>query len=165
MTSDGSADMAVTIPVPIRFRLPAGWRSVDPRRAGAPGAAFVAVHEPSRSGRVANITIGEQERSDSTALSDIADAALGHLVRRSDRVSLIHHKEYGSTEVPAIAQVTGLSVGNEQLVQYQVFLALTGHRRRVVIEAALTATPERFTPLVRGFGEFVTTIRLDRRAA
>ncbi|HVV21558.1 MAG TPA: hypothetical protein VHF06_19140 [Pseudonocardiaceae bacterium] len=149
--------MAVTIPMPIRFQLPDGWQPVDPRRSGAPGAAFAAVHEPSRNGRVASITLGE--RTTGTSLADMADAALGKLVRLGTGVSLTHRQEYDS----AVAQVATLSVGGEKLVQYQVFLALDGDHR-IVLETALTATPEQFGQVAKGFGEFVSTIRLDEPA-
>lgn len=172
MTSDGSADMRATIPVPIQFRLPDGWQPVDPVKAGAPGAAFVAVHPASRNGRVANITLAEEHRSSGGTLSDIADQALGRLVRVGHGVSLVRRRTYGSDEVPAIAQLATLSVARDgatqQLVQYQVFLALVDERnpdRRVIVETALTATPEQFDQVIDGFGEFVATIRLDQRRA
>lgn len=162
--------MRVTVPVPIQFTLPDGWQAVDPERAGAPGAAFVAVHPATRNGRVANITVGEKERSDNTTLEQIADEALGRLVRVGHGVSLARRTNYGSEQAPAIAQLATLSVVKDgvaqQLVQYQVFMALVvaeNPYRRVILEAALTATPEQFDQVVDGFGEFVATIRLDRK--
>lgn len=161
--------MRVTVPVPIQFELPDGWQAVDPDRAGAPGAAFVAVHPATRNGRVANITVGENDRSDNTTLDQIADEALGRLVRVGHGVSLSRRTGYGSDAAPAIAQVATLSVVKDgvaqRLVQYQVFMALVDMAnpyRRVILEATLTATPEQFDQVVGGFGEFVATIRLDQ---
>jgi hypothetical protein len=157
-------NMTVTISVPVTFRLPDGWQAVDPEQSGVPGVAFAAIL-PSESGPVPSITLGERERSDATTLDDIADEGLGRLVRIGRRVSLVHRTGYGAGQVPGLAQLAAFTVRadglDQPLVQYQVFLALAGGLRRVLIETALTATPQQYERAGKDFGTFVSTIRLD----
>jgi hypothetical protein len=154
--------MTTMISVPVTFRLAAGWEPADPAASGAPNAAFVAVHPASRSeGVTANLTLSELERPAGTPLDDVADEALGRLVRFGREVTLVRRETYGTAAAPAIAQLVTLIVplGDvpRRMTQYQVFLALGD----VVFEVVLTAAPEQFQTASAGFGEFVGSIRLD----
>lgn len=159
-----------TIAVPVRFTLPQGWRPVDPNEAGAPGATFVAVHTASRGDLTANITVGQATQPDQRDLSDIADESLGRLAELGTDVTLARRTTHDSAAAPGLSQLVTFSVptdgGSRKLVQYQVFLALVDTvdpSRRMVVEAALTVTPEEFDDLATEFGDFVSSIRLDSR--
>jgi hypothetical protein len=160
--------MTTSISMPVRFDLPEGWQPADPAKSGAPAAAFVAVHPDAHDGLTANITLGEKDRSDQTSLDDVADEALGRLLRLGRDVVLVRRTNYGSVESPAIAQLATLTIilagKPREMTQYQVFLAMVGTGavpRRLILEAALTATPEQFEKVVGDFGKFVSSLKLD----
>lgn len=158
--------------VPVSLTLPEGWRPVDPSEAGAPGAAFVAVYSASSGDLTANITVGQANQPGDRGLPDIADESLGRLAGLGRDVTLTRRTTHDSAEVPGLSQLVTFSVTTDgsvrKLVQYQVFLALVDAEnpsRRMVIEAALTVTPQEFDNVATDFGDFVSSIRPDRREA
>ncbi|MCZ2524128.1 hypothetical protein GQS52_01470 [Streptomyces sp. SCUT-3] len=164
--------MPTTLPVPIEFELPEGWRAAPPDDVGAPGAAFVALHPLPDDGFTANITIDGEYRPDGATLSEIADASVERLRRASMSVVVTGHREVGSADAPGFTQtlaVSGIVGGvHRDLVQSQVYLSLldvADPRKRVVIRLVLTATASQHPSVLDDFQEFVRTVRPDDGAA
>ncbi|OQO94867.1 hypothetical protein B1813_01990 [Saccharomonospora piscinae] len=158
--------MATTIPVPIQFSLPDGWRSVDPDELGTPEAAFVALRPGSRGeGFTPNITISGDLRPSDVPLSTIAEESVERLRRGSTEVSLGRTTEGGTTENPVRTQAVRVEVElagqRRYLVQYQVFMAFANAadpRTRPVLRVVLTSTMEQFPEVVDDFQAFLDTI-------
>lgn len=160
--------MATTLPVPIAFELPEGWRAASPDAAGAPGAAFVAVHPRPDAGFTANITVDGEYRPDAATLSEIADASVERMRRAVGSVEVTTRRETGSAEAPGLTQTLALSAVVKgaylDLVQAQAYLSLldvTDPARRVVIRLVLTATAAQFPEVLEDFQDFVRTVRPD----
>lgn len=158
--------MASSIPVPVEFQLPDGWKQAPPDEVGAPGAAFVALRPPAEQGFTPNITISGGHRADDATLDTIADESLQRLAHACDDAALIERTPVGSVQAPGLTQLVRLHPGTEQtpreLVQSQVYLALLDvddPHRRVVLEVVLTATPDQLAGVVEDFQDFVGTVR------
>ncbi|GGZ02461.1 hypothetical protein [Streptomyces poonensis] len=164
--------MPTTLPVPIQFELPEGWRAEPPDAAGAPGAAFVARYPQSDAGFTANITIDGEYRPDAAALSDIAHESVERLRKAVTSVEVTGGHEIGSEGAPGLTQTLAVSavVGgvSRDLVQSQVYLSMldvADPRKRAVIRLVLTATTSQFPYVLRDFQDFVRTVRPDTAAA
>ena len=160
--------MGASLPVPIEFSLPPGWRSVPPDAVGTPNAAFVALHSASsQQGFTANITITGETHEDDVTLTEIGDAAVERLRAQGARdVTLGRRNETGTAEDPGLTQAVKLNVdlrGRPQdLIQFQVFLAMRDRRdprRRAVLHVILSALPEQFPTVIGDFEQFLSTIR------
>lgn len=159
--------MATSLPVPIEFRLPSGWKAISPDKAGAPGSAFVAVHSATdEPGFTTNITIDGEHRPDVTELTAVADESIERLHQVSTSVSLSQRTEFGSEDARGLTQVLRVTTsgdgGRLELVQCQVYLLMSDVNRpaeRAVIRLALTATDENFNSVVADFQEFVGSVR------
>ncbi|MER6028707.1 hypothetical protein [Streptomyces sp. NPDC001851] len=163
--------MASTLPVPIEFRLPDGWRPAPPEEIGAPEAAFVALHPQPDAGFTANITVDGEFRP-GAALSELADESVQRLQGVADSVVVVSRREVGSEAAPALTQRLTFSavVGGARrgLVQSQVYLALLDAEdpsKRAVIRAYLTATAAQHDAVLADFQEFIRTVRPDAGAA
>lgn len=163
--------MPSTLPVPIQFQLPEGWRAEPPDAAGAPGAAFVARLPHPDHGFTANITIDGQYRPDAAVLSEIAQESVERLRQTVTSVEVTGHREFGSADAPGFAQTLAVSavVGvSRDLVQSQVYLSMpdvTDPRKRAVIRLVLTATASQFPFVLSDFQDFLRTVRPDATAA
>jgi hypothetical protein len=167
--------VATTLPAPIEFRLPEGWRPAPPDDVGAPGAAFVGLHPDPDNGFTANITVageGHTGEGDTGAVSlpELADASIRTLRDTGAEVSLADRSEVGSADSPGLTQT--LTVRAEvngtprDLVQSQVYLSMVDtddHSRSVVIRLVLTASAEQFEAVLPDFQYFVWTVRPDAR--
>ncbi|MBA8822764.1 hypothetical protein FHX42_000093 [Saccharopolyspora lacisalsi] len=161
--------MAGTLPIPIRFRVPAGWQDADPDEAGAPNAAFVAVHPGSQQpGSLASITLDGDYRPDPATLSDIADESVGALGQVARAVEVTQRSEFGTSESPGVGQVLSFSVvvgeSERELFQCQIYLSMVDTEdpeQRVVVRLVLTANPEQFQILLDDFQAFVASVRAD----
>lgn len=158
--------MATTLPVPIEFRLPEGWRPLPPDQAGAPGAAFVAVHPQPDAGFTTNLTIDGEYRPDATPLSEFADQSVRHLGTMAEAVKVAARQDLGTEEAPGLTQTLTFStaVGDERrdLVQSQVYLSMLDAddpHRRAVIRLVLTTTAAQFEDVLPDFQSFVGTVR------
>ncbi|HKS43994.1 MAG TPA: hypothetical protein VJT49_02555 [Amycolatopsis sp.] len=158
--------MATTIPVPIEFSLPEGWRAVPPDAVNAGEAGFVALHPPALKGFTPNITIGGELHDRGVTLSQLADEALERLRRGAPDVRPGRRNEVGSVGGPGLTQAVRLSLllnnQPEQLVQLQVFLGMrdTGDESRyAVLQIVLSALAEQFDQVVGDFQKFLSTIR------
>lgn len=158
--------MVATLPVPIQFSLPEGWRSVPPDEVNAAEAAFVALRPPPVGGFTANITISGEVREDEVPLPRIADEAVEKLRAGARDVELGRRNDVGSAANPGLTQAVRMTVGLHgtptEIGQFQVFLAMrdTEHKdRRVVLHIVLSALPEQFDNLLAEFQQFVSTIR------
>jgi hypothetical protein len=157
-----------TLPVPIEFSLPEGWRSVPPDQVDTPEAAFVALHTGLvGSGFTPNITITGEVVGDDVPLTVIADQAVERL-RATDpgEVRLGRRSEVGSAENPGLTQAvkltTNLRGGLGELVQFQVFLGMADRRqpgRRAVLHIVLTSLLEQFPQVINDFQQFIATIQ------
>jgi hypothetical protein len=164
--------MPTTLPVPIEFELPEGWRAASPDEAGAPGAAFLALHPQPDAGFTANITIDGEYRPDAATLPDMAHESVERLRRAGTAVEVMGHREIGSADAPGLTQTLAVSavVGGvpRDLVQSQVYLSMldiADPRKRVVIRLVLTATAAQHPEVVDDFQDFVRTVRPDTGAA
>ncbi|MEU6596896.1 hypothetical protein [Streptomyces flaveolus] len=159
--------MASTLPVPIEFRLPEGWRPALPDEVGAPEAAFVALHSGPDAGFTANITIDGESRP-GAALSELADESVQRLRAVAESVAMVSRREAGSEAAPALTQKLTFSAlvrgVRRDLAQSQVYLGLLDtrdQRKQVVIRAYLTATAEQHDAVLADFQAFVRTVRPD----
>lgn len=158
--------MAATIPVPIEFSLPEGWRSVSPDQAGAPEAAFVALRPPASQGFTANITMSGELYTDQVSLTQLADEAVDRLRAGAREVQLGRRSEVGSAANPGLTQAVRLSVllngAPADIVQFQVFLTMRDTRdprRLAVLHVVLSALPDQFAGVIEDFQKFIATIR------
>lgn len=163
--------MSTTLPVPIEFDLPEGWRAAPPDEVGAPGAAFVAVHLPSDGGFTANVTIDGEYRPDTATLADIADESVKHLGEAGVAAAVTGRRETGSVDAPGLTQTLTFSavVGEmtRDLVQSQVYLSMldvADPRKRAVIRLVLTSTASQHPAVLDDFRDFVRTVRPGRGA-
>ncbi|MCQ4206847.1 MULTISPECIES: DUF1795 domain-containing protein [Streptomyces] len=164
--------MSTTLPVPITFKLPEGWQAAAPDAAGAPGAAFVAVHPFPDSGFTANITIDGEYRPDTATLAQIADESVERLRAAVTDVHVVDRQEVGSPGSPGLTQtleISALAGGvTRELVQSQVYLAMLDEAdasKRAVTRLVLTATAAQFPAVVGDFQEFMSTVRPDTDVA
>ncbi|WP_326610702.1 hypothetical protein OIE62_26290 [Streptomyces scopuliridis] len=164
--------MPTTLPVPIEFELPEGWRAAPPDEVGAPGAAFVALHPRPDAGFTANITIDGEYRPDAATLPEIAQESVERLSQATASVVVAGRREVGSADAPGFTQTLAVSavVGGvpQDLVQSQVYLSMldvADPRKRAVIRLVLTATASQHPSVVEDFQDFVRTVRPDTGAA
>jgi hypothetical protein len=159
--------VTTTIPVPIEFSLPEGWRSVPPDEVGTPDAAFVALN-PAAAGKgfTPNITLTGEVRGEDVALTEVADEALERLRAGGAEVKLGRRNEVGSPENPGLTQAVQLSLTLKgqpaKMVQFQVFLGMRDQadpNRRAVLHIVLTSLQEQFEDVIGDFQKFVATIR------
>jgi len=158
--------VVATIPVPIQFSLPEGWRSVPPDLLDAAESAFVALRPPGVKGFTPNITVSGDLQDPAVPLAQLADAAVERLRRGAPDAELGTRKESGSDRGPGLTQAVRMTLllNNlpEQLVQLQVFLGITDTRdpnRYAVLEIVLSALAEQFQEVVGDFQKFLSTIR------
>ncbi|MFE7748537.1 hypothetical protein [Streptomyces sp. NPDC057428] len=164
--------MTTTLPVPIAFELPDGWRATPPDGVGAPGSAFVALHPHPDEGFTANITIDGEFRPDEATLPEIADESVENLRRSAASVAVVERREVGSADAPGLTQTLALSAvaggSLRDLVQSQVYLSLldvTDPSKRAVIRLILTVTASQHLAVLEDFRDFVRTVRPDADAA
>jgi hypothetical protein len=157
--------MVATLPVPIEFRLPEGWRSAPPDELGAPGSAFVAVYPRADRGFTANITIDGAEALGGS-LAELADASVDSLRASAARVTVTDRCSIGSAESPALTQTLGLRTEVNgllrDLVQVQVYLALGAApvpSGPALVRLVLTVTAEEFAVVLADFQYLVWTLR------
>jgi hypothetical protein len=160
--------MPTTLPVPIAFELPEGWRAAPPDDVGAPGAAFVALHPRPDDGFTANITIDGEYRPDEATLPEIAHASAERLRQAATSVAVTGRREVGTADAPGFTQtlaVTAVAGGaRRDLVQSQVYLSVLDGarpRRRAVIRLVLTVTASQHPAVVGDFQDFVRSVRPD----
>lgn len=159
-------NVPTTIPVPIKFSLPEGWRSVDPDEVNAGQAAFVAVLPPGSKGFTPNITISGELRNASVPLTRLADDAVERLRRGAPDAELGKRKETdgGRGLTQAVRMTLELNGRREQLVQLQVFLGMrdtSNAERYAVLEIVLSALAEQYPDVVGDFQQFLSTIVPD----
>lgn len=161
--------MVTTLPIPIEFSLPAGWRAAPPDEVGAPQAAFVALHPRPDNGFNANITISGEVRADAATLESMADDSVERVKGFAANVAVSKRKAVGTEEVPGFAQSVSMTVEIEgrvrDLVQRQLFMAFTDiddPRRRAVLQLALTTTPAQLDEATTDFHAFIATVQPDR---
>lgn len=160
--------MPTTLPVPIEFELPEGWRAAPPDDVGAPGAAFVALHPRPDDGFTANITVDGEYRPDEATLPEIAHASVQRLGEAATSVAVTARREVGTADAPGFTQtlaVTAVAGGaRRDLVQSQVYLSVLDGacpHRRAVIRLVLTATASQHAAVVGDFQDFVRSVRPD----
>ncbi|MEV6056440.1 hypothetical protein [Streptomyces sp. NPDC052107] len=158
--------MSTTLPIPIQFDVPEGWRSAPADEVGAPGAAFVAVHLPSDAGFTANITLDGEYRPDAATLPEIADESVGLMGDAVTSVMVTERRETGSVDAPGLAQTLAFSVDaggqSRDLMQSQVYLSvldIDDPHKRVVIRLVLTSTASQHPDLLTDFRDLVRTVR------
>jgi hypothetical protein len=166
------ATVATTLPTPIEFRLPEGWRPAPPDEVGVPGVAFVALHPHPDAGFTANITIdGEVDTASLASLASLADASIDTLREGGADVTLADRSEVGAGDAPGLTQTLTLraEVNGEprELVQSQVYLSMldaAAPEHRAVVRLVLTASAAQFQAVLPDFQWFVWTVRPDTGA-
>ncbi|MEU0048636.1 hypothetical protein [Streptomyces sp. NPDC006309] len=158
--------MSTKLPIPIRFDVPHGWRAAPPDEAGAPGAAFVAIHPPSDAGFTANITVDGEYRPDTATLPEIADESVALMGESVTSLTVTDRRETGSADAPGLTQTLTFSVvagrHSHELVQSQVYFSMLDvddPHRRVVIRLVLTSTASQHPALLDDFRDLVRTVR------
>ncbi|MGH3757634.1 hypothetical protein [Actinophytocola sp.] len=159
--------MSTRLPIPITFRLPEGWSAVDPDRAGAPRAAFVAIHpqdDETARGFTPNITIAAQPKRPESSLAEVAEASVRALARGAS-VSVTHRTEFGSTAAPGLTQRLHLTTTaggvRRGLVQVHFFVTLrdaTDAAKQALLKIVLTSTEDQAPAVVRDFERFLATL-------
>ncbi|MEU2395770.1 hypothetical protein [Streptomyces sp. NPDC007369] len=165
--------MPTTLPIPIEFSLPEGWRPAPPDEVGAPGAAFVALHPEPDAGFTANITIdGDFWTDDEETLADMAEGSVERLRQVAESVEVAGRGEFGSEDSPGLGQRITFSavVGGvpRELVQSQVYLAMqdvADPHKRVVIRLILTVTAAQEESVRGDFQEFLRSVGPDTGGA
>jgi hypothetical protein len=164
--------MSTTLPVPIEFRLPDGWRPAPPDEVGAPDVAFVALHPEPDAGFTANITIDGEYRPDEADLAAIAEESVQRMRGIAGSVVLTGRQEVGPESAPGLTQQLSFTVSTggvrHALLQTQVYLSLLDERdphRRAVIRLALTATAAQHDDVLPDFQDFVRTVRPETGAS
>jgi hypothetical protein len=158
--------MVTTLPVPIEFSLPPGWRSVSPDEIGTPEAAFVALHpETTQRGFTPNIAITGETHEDDVTLVQLGDTAVQRLRTGARDVQLGRRNEIGTAEDPGLTQAVKLNIdlqGRPQdVIQFQVFLIMRDRqdpRRRGVLQVVLSALPEQFPTVIGDFEQFLSSV-------
>jgi hypothetical protein len=152
--------VATTLPAPIEFRLPEGWRPAPPDEVGAPGAAFVGLHPDPDNGFTANITVDGEGYPEPASLPELRETGAD--------VSLADRSEVGSADAPGLTQTLSVRAAvngaPRDLVQSQVYLSMVDtqdHGRGVVIRLVLTASAEQYAAVLPDFQYFVWTVRPD----
>ncbi|MEU8767272.1 hypothetical protein AB0C94_09970 [Streptomyces griseus] len=160
--------MTTTLPVPIAFELPDGWRAAPPDGVGAPGAAFVALHPHPDAGFTANITVDGVFRPDPATLPEIADESVANLRGSAASVDVAERREVGSEDAPGLTQTLAISAISggvpRDLIQSQVYLSMLDVEdpgKRAVIRLILTVTAAQHGDVVEDFRDFVRTVRPD----
>lgn len=163
--------MSTTLPVPIEFRLPEGWRPAPPDAVNAPGVAFVALHPHPDAGFTANITIEGEFLPEEATLEGLADASVQNLHEVAESVAVVHRREIGSADSPGLTQRLTFSAlaggARRDLVQSHVYLAVVDTEdpdKRAVIKMVLTATAAQHDSVLGDFQEFLRTVRPESRA-
>jgi hypothetical protein len=160
--------VATTLPAPIEFRLPEGWRPAPPDEVGAPGAAFVGLHPDPDNGFTANITVDGEGYTEAASLPELADASIRTLRETGAEVSLADRSEVGSADAPGLTQTLSVRAAvngaPRDLVQSHVYLSMVDTEDRgrgVVIRLVLTASAEQYAAVLPDFQYFVWTVRPD----
>lgn len=156
------------IGVPLGFTLPDEWQPVDPAIAGVAGAALVAVR-PTEQGFTPHIIVGVTRRTDDTAITTIADAAIGRLRAIADEITLTARTTLGGPTTPGVAQVlrvrvrTGESGPPRPLVQSQVHLTIPlgdTLADRLIVELVCTCDPAQLGRVNADFQRFVGSLHV-----
>lgn len=158
--------MVTTLPVPIEFSLPPGWKSVSPDAIGTPEAAFVALHpENAQHGFTPNITISGETHENDVTLVELGDKAVETLRAGARDVKLGRRNETGTPEDPGLTQAVKLNVDLQgeprDVIQFQVFLTMRDRnnpRRRGVFQVVLSSLPEQFQAVIGDFEKFLSSI-------
>ncbi|MFD9965827.1 hypothetical protein [Amycolatopsis sp. NPDC058986] len=147
--------------LPLGFDVPDGWTPVDPERAGAAGAAFVAVRPTPGGEFTPNITLGVQQRPDPASIAEIAAEAVERLGRAMAGLDVLSRRAVGGPAAPGMTQVLRLRTGEGlELVQSQVHLTVPGPSGRLVLELACTAAPADARALTGDFQRFVGSVHV-----
>jgi hypothetical protein len=162
--------MATTIPVPIEFALPDGWRAAPPDEVGSPNVAFVALKPPAVNGFTSNITISGEIRPDAP-LDQLADEALAKLHNEVAQMKVGNRSQHGTPENPGLTQAVRMLIqaGGRQMdvAQLQVFLGMQDVRdpsRQAVLHIVLSADSDEFERVIVDFQQFLTTVKPDPAA-
>ncbi|WP_217239996.1 hypothetical protein [Streptomyces sp. AC555_RSS877] len=160
--------MPTTLPMPIEFRLPEGWRPARPQGFETENVAFAALHPQPDTGFAANITIDGEIPPDADTLGNLANESVDRLRQVADSVVVAHRREVGSADAPALTQrltfSTVIDGVRRDLVQSQVYLSLSDiedSHKRAVIRLSLTATAAQHDAVLGDFQDFVRTVRPD----
>ncbi|MDO0910900.1 hypothetical protein QQM39_08545 [Streptomyces sp. DT2A-34] len=165
--------MPGTLPVPLEIELPQGWQSAPPDEAGAPHAAFVALHMASRGqGFMPNITVTGHTLEGPSSLHGLAEESVRRLRENVGAVDIVKRTEVGTSPAPGLIDAPGIvqnlriqaTVSGQpmELAQSQFILVLENAQRRserAEIEIALTARTSQLQDVIEDFQAFLSTLR------
>ncbi len=159
--------MTTTVPVPIEFELPEGWRTAERREADESAAAYVALRTGVPGAFTPNITVTAEYINEDKSLLGIADESVERLRRTAANVDMTGRRTVASDKAPGVLQTVSmvLHVGGTPvpLVQVQAILVLmdeADERRRATYLFALTAPEEHIELLLPEFQSFVGSVRV-----
>lgn len=162
--------MSTRLPIPITFRLPEAWSPTDPDQAGAPQAAFVAIHPQAADNFTPNITIAAQPKRTESSMTEAAEESVRALTQGTD-VVVTHRAEFGSDAAPGLTQylrlTTTLGEVRHDLIQVHFFVTLrdtTDPAKQAMLKIVLTATEDQAPEAVRDFERFLATLRAEPRS-
>jgi hypothetical protein len=153
--------MARDLPVPIEFRLPAGWQPVDPDDVGASDATFVAINLATHgSGFTATIVVDGLDLSPGQPLTVLADASANTLpaaivIGRDERVG-----PHGPRLTQSLRLTTATGSDPHRIIRVEEYLSFPPNRHGVV-RAVLTSTHEQTDSLTTDFGRFLSSLTPD----
>lgn len=140
----------------LEYTPPPGWRPVEPASVGAHDAGLVLLHDESRTDFTANITVTASQH-DGRPVVDLANDSVERLRLAFDEVVLMRRDDIDDN---GVAQVIRLHGAGRELVQTQVHLLLPEEQGgALVLQFALTATPDQLDEVVEDFQSFVASMR------
>lgn len=161
--------MPTALPLPIEFELPDAWHGAPPDEVGAPGVAFVALHEGTHHGFTPNITIDGEMPAEGATLEEVADSSVEKTRSFASSVALVERVEGGDDEVRTLRQQLSFTVTvdgeRHALLQTQIYLFLADDRdqaHHAVVRLALTAAVAEHDELLEDFFTFARSVTPTR---
>ncbi|GAA3799348.1 hypothetical protein [Amycolatopsis tucumanensis] len=149
--------MFTSMPFPVGFAVPPGWRAPGPSETGCPLGTVACV----RSEPAAVIAAAGGFRPDGASLPEIAAESVRDLRESGAVVEVLRRTEVGAAGSPGLAQVLRVHApGAAEVVQCQAFLALhdvDDHGKRAVLRFVMATTGA--GELAEDFRRFLGSIR------
>ncbi len=159
--------MTSTVPVPIEFDLPEGWRSAERKGADESSAAYVALRTGVPGTFTPNITVTAELTDEDRSVLKIADESVERLRRTAVNVHMTERRTVASDKAPGVLQTVSMVLPIQgtpvALVQVQAILVLkdeADERRRATYLFALTAPEKDVELLLPDFQSFVGSVRV-----
>ncbi|OXM72492.1 MULTISPECIES: hypothetical protein [Amycolatopsis] len=151
--------MFTSMPFPVGFAVPPGWRPPEPAETGSPLGTVACV----RSEPDAVIAAGGGFRPGDASLAEIAGESVRDLRESGATVDVLQHTAVGTAGAPGLAQVLLVRApAAAEVVHCQAFLALhdtEDHGKRAVLRFVMATTSAAAPELAEDFRQFLGSIR------